>query len=79
MGSLNEAQLEYRCAKMFLMGRVLCEGGLEELVSNEMHFGGEGTKELEERTGRVDWKRKGKAKGGKEDKIIIEMARCLEA
>ncbi|KAH7819014.1 uncharacterized protein MONOS_13272 [Monocercomonoides exilis] len=54
----NLTQLSYQSAWQFLINRFYNDKSLEEVIVNELHFAREATRELEELTRCIDWKKK---------------------
>ncbi|KAH7826725.1 uncharacterized protein MONOS_12333 [Monocercomonoides exilis] len=66
----NLTQLAYQSAWGFLIYRLRADNSLEEVIVNELHFGREAARELEELSNCVDWKRKEEVNGRIEVMII---------
>ncbi|KAH7827005.1 uncharacterized protein MONOS_17350 [Monocercomonoides exilis] len=64
----NLTQLAYQSAWRLLVNRLWVDNCLEEVIVNELHFVREAARELEELSKCVDWTRKDKENGGKEEK-----------
>ncbi|KAH7823003.1 uncharacterized protein MONOS_18630 [Monocercomonoides exilis] len=71
----NLTQLEYQSTWQFLMDRLNTDRSLEGVIVNELHFGREAVRELNELSKCVDWKRKKeevkKGKETKEEHILL--------
>ncbi|KAH7820115.1 uncharacterized protein MONOS_17880 [Monocercomonoides exilis] len=76
----NMTQLAYQSAWMFLLNRLRYDNSLEEVIVNELHFGREAAREMEELVKCVDWKKKKEEerKDTKEELIILRWIRTLE-
>ncbi|KAH7817108.1 uncharacterized protein MONOS_18680 [Monocercomonoides exilis] len=74
----NLTQLAYQSAWEFLINRFHTNIFLEDTISNELHFGREAARELEELTRNVDWNRKKGEEGGKEAKEEFALMRWVE-
>ncbi|KAH7817390.1 uncharacterized protein MONOS_10613 [Monocercomonoides exilis] len=64
----NLTHLAYLLAWQFLVSRFCCERSLEYVITYELHFAREATRELNELIKCVDWKRKQEEKEEKEEK-----------
>ncbi|KAH7825920.1 uncharacterized protein MONOS_9220 [Monocercomonoides exilis] len=53
----NLTRLAYQSAWQFLINRLFTDKRLEDMIVNELHFGREASRELEELSKCVDWKR----------------------
>ncbi|KAH7822662.1 uncharacterized protein MONOS_15130 [Monocercomonoides exilis] len=74
----NLTQLAYQSAWQFLIFRMNIDGNMEEVIANELHFGREAARELEELTRCVDWKRKKEEeRRGKESKEVLIIWRWI--
>ncbi|KAH7829746.1 uncharacterized protein MONOS_2012 [Monocercomonoides exilis] len=79
----NLARLDYQTAWKFLMSRFFNDDSLDEVIVNELRFGREAVRELEELRGNVDWKRKEeekeeRRKDKKKELIILRWLGTLE-
>ncbi|KAH7828404.1 uncharacterized protein MONOS_3065 [Monocercomonoides exilis] len=72
----NLTKLAYQSAWQFLINRFCTNKFLEDTIANELHFGREAARELEELTRNVDWKRK-EVERGKETKEEFALIRWL--
>ncbi|KAH7814917.1 uncharacterized protein MONOS_13344 [Monocercomonoides exilis] len=72
----NLTRLAYQSAWGFLINRFDKDKSLEEVIINELHFGREATRELEELSRNVNWKKKEEKIVGKEKEEIL-LAGCL--
>ncbi|KAH7823007.1 uncharacterized protein MONOS_10962 [Monocercomonoides exilis] len=72
----NLTRLAYQSAWQFLINRLYEDYSLVEVVVNELHFGREAARELDELRGNVDWKRK--EERGKEAKEVHILIRWLD-
>ncbi|KAH7828552.1 uncharacterized protein MONOS_4964 [Monocercomonoides exilis] len=61
----NLTRLAYQSAWEFLVYRLHLDKSLEDVIVNELHFGREAAKELEELSKCVDWKRK------EDDEVLV--------
>eukprot|EP00770_Monocercomonoides_exilis_P009810 MONOS_9762.1-p1 / transcript=MONOS_9762.1 / gene=MONOS_9762 / organism=Monocercomonoides_exilis_PA203 / gene_product=unspecified product / transcript_product=unspecified product / location=Mono_scaffold00415:51914-53366(-) / protein_length=400 / sequence_SO=supercontig / SO=protein_coding / is_pseudo=false len=68
----NLTRLAYQSAWQFFLHRLVSDGSLEEEIENELDFVKEATRELEELSNGVDWKKKEKTKKEKENIFVIE-------
>eukprot|EP00770_Monocercomonoides_exilis_P016393 MONOS_16347.1-p1 / transcript=MONOS_16347.1 / gene=MONOS_16347 / organism=Monocercomonoides_exilis_PA203 / gene_product=unspecified product / transcript_product=unspecified product / location=Mono_scaffold01665:2217-3449(-) / protein_length=346 / sequence_SO=supercontig / SO=protein_coding / is_pseudo=false len=75
----NLTRLAYRSAWQFFINRLIFNDSLEEMIVNELHFVREVTRELEDLSKCVDWKRKKGEKGEKEVNALVEWLRTLNA
>ncbi|KAH7823013.1 uncharacterized protein MONOS_10959 [Monocercomonoides exilis] len=73
----NLTQLAYQSAWQFLIFRLNSGKNKNEVIVNELRFGEEATRELEELSKYVDWKDKKEGKGGKEEKELLVIGRWL--
>ncbi|KAH7814918.1 uncharacterized protein MONOS_13345 [Monocercomonoides exilis] len=73
----NLTRLAYQSAWQFLIFRMNIDGNMEEVIANELHFGREAARELEELTRCVDWKRNTEENGGKESKEMLIIWRWI--
>ncbi|KAH7815172.1 uncharacterized protein MONOS_8769 [Monocercomonoides exilis] len=73
----NLTQLAYQSAWQFLINRFDCNGRLEKVIVNELHFAREARREIEELSKYIDWKRKEEGKG-KETKELLILMKWLE-
>ncbi|KAH7817093.1 uncharacterized protein MONOS_7998 [Monocercomonoides exilis] len=76
----NLTQLAYQSAWLFLIYRFWVDNSLEEVIVNELHFGREAARELEELTRNVNWKKKEEEMGITERKamdIILRWSRSI--
>eukprot|EP00770_Monocercomonoides_exilis_P004247 MONOS_4228.1-p1 / transcript=MONOS_4228.1 / gene=MONOS_4228 / organism=Monocercomonoides_exilis_PA203 / gene_product=unspecified product / transcript_product=unspecified product / location=Mono_scaffold00110:17323-18600(-) / protein_length=315 / sequence_SO=supercontig / SO=protein_coding / is_pseudo=false len=73
----NLTRLTYQSAWGFLINRFYNDESLENLIMNELHFGREARRELEELSMCIDWKRK--EERGKEAKEAIVIERWIYA
>ncbi|KAH7818841.1 uncharacterized protein MONOS_12323 [Monocercomonoides exilis] len=71
----NLTRLAYQSAWQFLIKRFTKDRNLEDMIVNELHFGREATKALEDLSKSVDWKRK--EERGKEAKEVLVIERCI--
>ncbi|KAH7823735.1 uncharacterized protein MONOS_18625 [Monocercomonoides exilis] len=69
-------RLAYQSAWMFLIDRLDTDKSLERVIVNELHFAREATRELEELTICIDWKR---GKETKEEVILFGWLRTLQS
>ncbi|KAH7825188.1 uncharacterized protein MONOS_2000 [Monocercomonoides exilis] len=74
----NLTQLAYQSAWLFLINRLFCNGFLEDIVVNELHFGREAARELEELTKCVNWKKKEEEMSKEEAKEEFSLMRWVE-
>eukprot|EP00770_Monocercomonoides_exilis_P008047 MONOS_8005.1-p1 / transcript=MONOS_8005.1 / gene=MONOS_8005 / organism=Monocercomonoides_exilis_PA203 / gene_product=unspecified product / transcript_product=unspecified product / location=Mono_scaffold00290:43891-45071(+) / protein_length=373 / sequence_SO=supercontig / SO=protein_coding / is_pseudo=false len=75
----NLTKLAYQSAWKFLINRFFNYGSLEYTVSNELHFGREAARELEELARCIDWKKKeGEEMNKEEAKEEITLMRWLQ-
>ncbi|KAH7819254.1 uncharacterized protein MONOS_16270 [Monocercomonoides exilis] len=74
----NLTKLAYQSAWEFLIKRFIKDRNLEDMIVNELHFGREAARELEELTRNVDWNRKKGEEGGKEAKEEFALVRWLQ-
>ncbi|KAH7819296.1 uncharacterized protein MONOS_9622 [Monocercomonoides exilis] len=63
----NLTKLAYQSAWEFLIKRFTKDRNLEDMIVNELHFGREASRELEELTRCIDWKKKGGEEMNKEE------------
>eukprot|EP00770_Monocercomonoides_exilis_P003084 MONOS_3063.1-p1 / transcript=MONOS_3063.1 / gene=MONOS_3063 / organism=Monocercomonoides_exilis_PA203 / gene_product=unspecified product / transcript_product=unspecified product / location=Mono_scaffold00068:92313-93235(-) / protein_length=289 / sequence_SO=supercontig / SO=protein_coding / is_pseudo=false len=75
----NLTSLAYQSAWQFFIYRFYANGFLEDTIANELHFGREAARELEDLIKCVDSKRNTKENGGKEAKEVLLMWRWLYA
>ncbi|KAH7815789.1 uncharacterized protein MONOS_15064 [Monocercomonoides exilis] len=75
----NLTQLAYRYAWDILIQKIFFERNLEDVIVNELHFGREARRELEELTKCVDWKRKkGKEMNKDEAKEVLVIRKWIQ-
>ncbi|KAH7818643.1 uncharacterized protein MONOS_18667 [Monocercomonoides exilis] len=74
----NLTRLAYQSAWEFLIYRLFFENSLEEDFVNELHFGREAARELEELTRNVDWKKKEEEMNKEEAKEEFALVRWLQ-
>ncbi|KAH7817056.1 uncharacterized protein MONOS_13826 [Monocercomonoides exilis] len=74
----NLTQLAYQSAWEFLINRFNTNKFLEDTVSNELHFGREAARELEELTRNVNWKKKEEEMSKEEAKEVLIIKRWIE-
>eukprot|EP00770_Monocercomonoides_exilis_P002157 MONOS_2141.1-p1 / transcript=MONOS_2141.1 / gene=MONOS_2141 / organism=Monocercomonoides_exilis_PA203 / gene_product=unspecified product / transcript_product=unspecified product / location=Mono_scaffold00042:82397-83577(+) / protein_length=373 / sequence_SO=supercontig / SO=protein_coding / is_pseudo=false len=74
----NLTRLAYQSAWEFLIYRLFFENSLEEDFVNELHFGREAARELDELSKCVEWKNKKEGKGSKETKEELVLLRWLQ-
>eukprot|EP00770_Monocercomonoides_exilis_P013277 MONOS_13224.1-p1 / transcript=MONOS_13224.1 / gene=MONOS_13224 / organism=Monocercomonoides_exilis_PA203 / gene_product=unspecified product / transcript_product=unspecified product / location=Mono_scaffold00794:1054-2307(+) / protein_length=400 / sequence_SO=supercontig / SO=protein_coding / is_pseudo=false len=75
----NLTKLAYQSAWQFLIYRFFNDDSLEEVIVNELHFGREAARELEELARCIDWKKKGGVEMNKEetkDELILMRWLC---
>ncbi|KAH7829707.1 uncharacterized protein MONOS_4074 [Monocercomonoides exilis] len=73
----NLTRLAYQSAWQFLMYRFLSDELFKRVIENELHFGREVIRELEELNALVDWKRKDKEEKTKEEILIKRWLKVL--
>eukprot|EP00770_Monocercomonoides_exilis_P009877 MONOS_9830.1-p1 / transcript=MONOS_9830.1 / gene=MONOS_9830 / organism=Monocercomonoides_exilis_PA203 / gene_product=unspecified product / transcript_product=unspecified product / location=Mono_scaffold00420:39037-40336(+) / protein_length=387 / sequence_SO=supercontig / SO=protein_coding / is_pseudo=false len=73
----NLTKLAYQSVWKFLINRFCTNNFLEDTIVNELHFGREAVRELEELTRRIDWKKK-KEERRKETEEEIALKRWLD-
>ncbi|KAH7821169.1 uncharacterized protein MONOS_17791 [Monocercomonoides exilis] len=73
----NLTRLAYQSAWRFLFYRFFNDKSLEKVITNELRFAREATRELEELTARMNWKRK-EEEGKKEKEKVFIIMRCLK-
>ncbi|KAH7817063.1 uncharacterized protein MONOS_15908 [Monocercomonoides exilis] len=73
----NLTKLAYQRAWQFLINRLHKDMSLDKVIINELHFGREAARELEELARCIDWKKKGEERG-KEAKEELTLVRWLE-
>ncbi|KAH7832628.1 uncharacterized protein MONOS_13803 [Monocercomonoides exilis] len=64
----NLTPLAHQSAWQFLMNRLFFNGVLEKVMTDELHFVKEASREMDELSKCVDWKRKEEKRGGKRRK-----------
>eukprot|EP00770_Monocercomonoides_exilis_P011041 MONOS_10989.1-p1 / transcript=MONOS_10989.1 / gene=MONOS_10989 / organism=Monocercomonoides_exilis_PA203 / gene_product=unspecified product / transcript_product=unspecified product / location=Mono_scaffold00525:40999-42473(+) / protein_length=451 / sequence_SO=supercontig / SO=protein_coding / is_pseudo=false len=67
----NLTHLAYQYAWEFLMNRFYTNGSLEIVIEDELHFAREASRELEELTRNVDWKRKEEKRGREVKEVLV--------
>ncbi|KAH7817794.1 uncharacterized protein MONOS_18678 [Monocercomonoides exilis] len=73
----NLTTLAYQSAWQFLINRFWKDKSLEEVITNELHFAREATRELEDLSKSVDWKKKEEERVNKTKEVLI-LIRWLE-
>ncbi|KAH7817032.1 uncharacterized protein MONOS_15020 [Monocercomonoides exilis] len=75
----NLTHLAYQSAWLFFMYRFFKDRNLEDTIANELHFGREAARELEELARCIGWKKKGGEETNKEEaKEKLTLMRWLE-
>ncbi|KAH7819256.1 uncharacterized protein MONOS_2887 [Monocercomonoides exilis] len=67
----NLTHLAYQYAWRFLINRLHRDESLEEVIVNELHFGKEAARELEELRKNVDWTRKEDERGKETKEVLV--------
>ncbi|KAH7818880.1 uncharacterized protein MONOS_1748 [Monocercomonoides exilis] len=74
----NLTRLAYQSAWQFLFYRLIRDKSLEEVIVNELHFGREAARELEDLSKSVDWKRKEERRKETKVKEVSVIKRWLD-
>ncbi|KAH7823154.1 uncharacterized protein MONOS_4767 [Monocercomonoides exilis] len=74
----NLTKLAYQSAWQFFIYRFYNNGFLEDTITNELHFGREAARELEELTRNVNWKKKEEEMSKEEAKEELALMRWVE-
>ncbi|KAH7815194.1 uncharacterized protein MONOS_13941 [Monocercomonoides exilis] len=79
----NLTQLAYQSAWQFLINRFDCNGRLEKVIVNELHFAREARREIEELSKCIDWKKKEKIEKkrveAKEKYVLMRLLEMLKS
>ncbi|KAH7827953.1 uncharacterized protein MONOS_18577 [Monocercomonoides exilis] len=74
----NLTRIAYQSAWHFLISRIFFNGSLEDVIVNKLHFIEDTTKELEELSKYIVWKREKEEERGKEAKELLILMMWLE-
>ncbi|KAH7814820.1 uncharacterized protein MONOS_11382 [Monocercomonoides exilis] len=74
----NLMRLAYQSAWEFLICRLYFDKSLEKVISNELHFAREATRELEEQTRNMDWKKKEEEMDKEEANEVLIIRRWIK-
>ncbi|KAH7832729.1 uncharacterized protein MONOS_10930 [Monocercomonoides exilis] len=74
----NLTHLAYQSAWLFFIYRFFKDRNLEDTIANELHFGREAARELEELTRNVNWKKKKEEMSKEEAKEELTLVRWLQ-